>query len=64
MAIDSRDKRASACNTEMPWNHPGWNPDGVMTEADRADVSHNYRGILPSGGLGSKLWKDWWWTDE
>jgi len=62
MAIDSRDKRASALNTEMPWDWPSFVPDGTMTLADRQDSQNSYRGILAGIMAISKLFKDWWWT--
>jgi len=69
MAIDTRDKRSSATGG-MPWDWgDGWNPDGVMTQADRQDATETYRGILastppaPTGGgitpwfaIDSKVW--------
>ena len=53
MAVDTRDKRASALNYQSPvvWLFP--NPDGAIdTQADRQFVGKVYPGIL-SGALSS-----------
>lgn len=48
MAIDSRDKRASAICVGLPWRvYP--NPDGSLAaQADRQHMGLAYRGILAS----------------
>lgn len=61
MAIDTRDKRSSTVGG-MPWDWgDGWDPDGVMTQADHQDATETYRGILattppaPTGGAATPL---------
>ena len=48
MAIDTQEKRASSCNSDMPFFSTSWFPDGVMTQADRQDATNTYRGVLAS----------------
>lgn len=48
MAIDSRNKRASAVNYALPFNRVYPNPDGALTEVgDRIQMAGLYRGIVP-----------------
>ena len=63
MAIDSRDKRASASSDNMPWDDDAFVPDGVFTQADRQDTTQTYRGILASVPLVSDRFYDWWWVE-
>lgn len=63
MAVDSRDKRASALNFEEVYNLPSYTPDGVNTQADRQDSLHAYRGILASVPFVSDRFYDWWWVE-
>ena len=60
MAIDSRDKRASALNFEEGFT--AYTPDGVNTQADRQDSLHAYRGILATVPAVSDRFYDWWWV--
>lgn len=61
IAIDSRDKRASALNYEEIWNLPSYTPDGVQNQADRQDSLHAYRGILASAPVvGGGVIDQWW----
>lgn len=60
MAIDSRDKRASALNTDEFYNMPAFEPDGVMTQSDRQDVLGNYRGILAAEPGDDDVMYPWW----
>ena len=60
MAIDSRDKRASAINT-MPWDPPKFVPDSAITQADRQDVAHVYRGILADAPVVVSGVSRWYW---
>lgn len=58
MAVDSRDKRASALNG-MPWDPPRFVPDSSISQGDRQDVANVYRGILaaaPAGVVGTSRW--------
>ena len=51
MAIDSRDKRASAIAFVLPFIAIGATPDGDITsEADRQQMAWSYRGIAASDG--------------
>ncbi len=61
MPIDSRDKRASALNTDEG-DMPAFEPDGTMTLADRMDALNTYRGILATTAAFTRKFKDWWWT--
>jgi hypothetical protein len=54
MAVDSRNKRASASG--MPWMPIAPTPDGTIGAADRAQISGYYAGIsLGSGPAGRGL---------
>lgn len=60
MAIDTRDKRASATN-QMPWDWDGLTPDSALSQGDRQAVTKTYRGILANppvvpGGLSRWYW--------
>jgi hypothetical protein len=45
MALDTRDKRASAINVGLPWRILP-NPDGLaLDQGDRQQVAYIYRGI-------------------
>lgn len=46
MAIDTRNKRASAINVGLPWRCSFPMPDGSISQADRKHVSLLYAGIL------------------
>ena len=61
MAIDSRDKRASASSDGMPWDEELFVPDGVMTQADRQEATQTYRGILASGPPSAEIINYPWW---
>lgn len=45
MAIDTRDKRASAIGVALPWRSLLPAPDGVLDQGDRQQVALHYRGI-------------------
>lgn len=47
MAIDTRDKRASAIHGGSPWRGLLPLPDGALTQGDRVQVALHYRGITP-----------------
>ena len=47
MALDTRDKRASAIHVGMPWRGLLPLPDGAaLDQGDRQQVAFMYRGIL------------------
>jgi len=45
MAIDTRDKRASALDLALPWRARWPNPDGSVNQGDRQQIASYYRGI-------------------
>lgn len=45
MAIDSRDKRASAIGLALAWARTAPVPDGTLSAADRQHIAGAYRGI-------------------
>ena len=45
MAVDTRDKRASAIGL-IPWLLQGPTPDAAFSQADRQQIAFTYRGIL------------------
>jgi hypothetical protein len=45
MAVDTRNKRASAINLMLPWRGQLPAPDGTIDELDRAHVAFLYAGI-------------------
>lgn len=45
MAVDTRDKRASAVGL-TPWLLQGPTPDAAFSQADRQQIAFTYRGIL------------------
>lgn len=49
MALDTRDKRASAINVASPWRGLLPVPDGSLNQADRQHVAFLYRGIAAGG---------------
>lgn len=44
MAVDTRNKRASAICVGLPWR-PLPNPDGTIDEFDQQQVAYSYAGI-------------------
>lgn len=50
MAVDSRDKRASAILMGLPFGRVLWNPDASMGTADRLHAGLLYRGIATLAG--------------
>lgn len=46
MAVDTRNKRASAISTTLPWRGLLPAPDGTIDEYDRQQVAFVYAGIL------------------
>lgn len=49
MALDTRNKRASACFPLMPWRAMLPAPDGAINQGDRQQVVFLYSGILAGG---------------
>lgn len=45
MAVDTRDKRASAVMHTLPWRQLLPLPDGTVAQADRQQTAHHYSGI-------------------
>lgn len=60
MAIDTRDKRASALNG-MPWDPPRFVPDSAIGQGDRQDVANVYRGILAQAPVVLSGVSRWYW---
>lgn len=52
MAIDTRNKRASAIGIDSIRPHVYPNPDGSLNQADRQQIAYKYSGILASSGSG------------
>lgn len=53
MAIDTRDKRASAVGVGLPWRRVGPVPDGSLASAaDRRQLAGCYAGLAAGGGPG------------
>lgn len=48
MALDTRNKRASAIGYDMPFLHVYPNPDGAITALDRQQIAWKYSGIAAS----------------
>lgn len=46
MALDTRNKRASAIGIDSPWLRVWPNPDGAFDQADRQQIAGKYSGIL------------------
>jgi hypothetical protein len=49
MAIDTRQKRASAMTVCTCWYPPAVQPDGSFDQADRQNIGWSYTGILAGG---------------
>jgi hypothetical protein len=49
MAIDTANKRYSACWVGLPWRGILPFPDGTIDQADRQHIAFLYSGILASG---------------
>ena len=49
MAIDTRDKRASALNVAIPWRALLPVPDAEIGSGDRAQAGLHYRGLSGDG---------------
>ncbi len=45
----------------MPWDPPKFVADSVISQSDRQDVAHVYRGILATF-TGPLLKSKWFWT--
>lgn len=58
MAIDTRDKRASAINISLPWRGLWPLPDGSLNTGDRQQSNNMYRGITADSPLGPSPRKD------
>ena len=50
MALDTRDKRASALGIDLKWLHVYPNPDGAISQLDRQQIAGKYSGIAAAGG--------------
>lgn len=53
MAIDTRDKRASAIEVGLPWRGLLPVPDGGLNQGDRQQVAFMYRGVLAQSAAPS-----------
>lgn len=53
MAIDTRDKRASAISSALPWRGLWPLPDGALDQGDRQHVASMYRGIAAGAPAAS-----------
>ncbi len=45
----------------MPWDPPKFVPDSSITQADRQDVAHVYRGILAQAPPTPGGKSNWFW---
>ena len=52
MAVDSKDKRASA--THLPWMVIAPTPDGTIDAEDREQISGYYAGITPGSPVSGR----------
>jgi hypothetical protein len=51
MAIDTRERRASAIGMGRPWRVQLPRPDGTVATADRQQVGYRYVGILSGAAV-------------
>ena len=58
MALDTRNKRASALGIDSPFLRVFPNPSGTIDEAARQQISAKYSGIS-SGGIGASAILNW-----
>lgn len=59
MALDTRDKRASAVHVSLPWRGVLPAPDGSVGGADRQQSAFLYRGVAAGGGGAAPAANEW-----